>query len=501
MRRIPLLLALWATTAQATQAIAWREGDVAEAFTEARQTHKPVLLYWGAKWCPPCNRLKATLFQDPAFIAETARFIPVHLDGDAKSAQSWGQRFGIMGYPTIIILAPDGSEITRLSTGIDPNTLPQTLRIAAGRTTDAQSLLARAEGNPKSLTAADYALLAGFDWQDDPRHLSDPARRKTILSTLASNAPTPALSRRFALLALTTGLPTTPGARITLGREDQDSAAKVLPAILASPAETKTSEQDLSQFGAALIDTLPDGGERAELRSALTRAGDALYADASLPLEDRLLAIQPELDFATATPDAKVPAALLAKVQARVAWADHAAQSPVERQSVIEDASALLEQAGDDAGAEALLKAELTRSAMPFFYMTDLSDLAEKQHDPKAALDWARKAAEQAQGPASRVQWASIYAIDVLRLAPTDTATIEASADALTDRLAQVPDGFHERTAKRVTRWAKAFSDWGRFHAGDAALVARVTARLNAVCARQSDAPTRAACVSSLTQS
>lgn len=73
-----------------------------------------MLLYWGAVWCPPCNRLKSTTFKDPAFIAQAQQFIAVHLDGDLEEAQAAGERFAVKGYPTIIMLRPDGTEITRL---------------------------------------------------------------------------------------------------------------------------------------------------------------------------------------------------------------------------------------------------------------------------------------------------------------------------------------------------------------------------------------------------
>ena len=95
---IALALALAVGTAACSQAdsptevahasaIAWREGDVDDALAEAKEQGKPVILYWGAVWCPPCNQMKATLFKDPGFIAETENFVPVYLDGDTAGAQ------------------------------------------------------------------------------------------------------------------------------------------------------------------------------------------------------------------------------------------------------------------------------------------------------------------------------------------------------------------------------------------------------------------------------
>ena len=44
-------------------AIAWYQGSVQEAFSSALAKDKPVFLYWGAVWCPPCQEIKQTVFK------------------------------------------------------------------------------------------------------------------------------------------------------------------------------------------------------------------------------------------------------------------------------------------------------------------------------------------------------------------------------------------------------------------------------------------------------
>ncbi len=464
-----------------TQAIAWREGDVDDAFAEARESGKPVLLYWGAKWCPPCNQMKTTLFQDPAFIAQTRNFVPVHLDGDTAGAQRWGERFNITGYPTVIVLRPDGSEVTRLS-GVATG-LPDVLRVAASRTTSIDALLDKVETNASALSPDEWQLMAGFDWLNDPR--LDHARAVNLLDKLTAAAPEGPYKRRFALLALIGGTDKGPDGTYALTPAQTAQLEQVLPAILASPAEVAASRDDLSYSIPDLIVALPDT-RRTTLGASLTKALDTVYGDAGLPIPDRLATVNADIVLAKAD-GGKVSRAVLAKVRTRVAWADGAATEAMVRQSVISNAADLLHDAGDDAGAKTLLNAELKRSAAPYYYMLDLASIAEDEKDGPAAIGWARKAYETSEGPATRVQWAIEYSKTVLRQAPGDKAAVEASAQAVIDELGQNSGSYYQRTRLKVAAWGRLVHAWSDAHDGNT-VFARLDARMAGVCAKEGEA-------------
>src|SRR5512139_3140554 len=99
--------------------IDWFKGDVDAAFAAAKAANKPVFLYWGAEWCPPCAQIKSTIFNKREFQERSRLFVPVYLDGDTPGAQKQGETFGVVGYPTMILFRPDGTEIARLPGGVD----------------------------------------------------------------------------------------------------------------------------------------------------------------------------------------------------------------------------------------------------------------------------------------------------------------------------------------------------------------------------------------------
>lgn len=101
-------------------------GDLEVAKDRAKQENKFVLLYFtGSDWCPWCKKLKAEILDQPEFADfAAAKFVPVeadfprykpigHLQRQANVALQ--KRYHVSGYPTVVILNPEGSEVHRLS--------------------------------------------------------------------------------------------------------------------------------------------------------------------------------------------------------------------------------------------------------------------------------------------------------------------------------------------------------------------------------------------------
>lgn len=437
--------------------IQWFDGSVYRAFTQAKQENKPVFLYWGAKWCPPCNQLKATLFKERKFIEKTRLFVPVYLDGDTDSAQKWGEKFGVMGYPTLIVFTPEGKEITRIPGGLELERYTNVLDLTLQDTQPvAQLLKAALAGKP--LTNEQFRLLAFYSWHQDKSLSEHKLSLHEMFSTLEDACPQSVGSdcSRFTALKLweLTG-------QKALTEQQITAAVNQIETLLDNNEMLRTNLEFATLSPRTLVPALFDNHNKQhqQLADKWLKQLSELQEDEQLSLTERLNALYGELQLSKWL-KGKVPEMLRTKIQQKVAWADKAAANDYERQAAVNRLYYLMDAADMHALATQFLEKELSKSASPHYWMSDLAALAQEQGNNQEAVQWLEKAYQGASGAATRFQWGTNYVVGLIEMFPTDNATIERATSTLFTELAQQKNPVHGRNVRRLNTLAKAFSQW-----------------------------------------
>jgi thiol-disulfide isomerase/thioredoxin len=477
------------TAAPAAGQVAWlpaaTDAEVDRAFAQARAEGKPLLLYWGAKWCPPCNQLKATLFNRQDFIERSRAFVPVYVDGDLPGAQKLGTRFKVRGYPTLILFSPAGAEITRLPGEVDAPQVMQVLQLGMAGGRPVAAVLADAKAG-KTLSANEWRMLAWYSWDTDEAQLVPDADRATELAALAMVAPPsePQVATRLWLKALA-------GSDDGKGVVANVALRERVMKVLADPAAARAQMDVLTNWPVEIvraITTKHAGGQRAAVLGAYNAALRGLEADATLSRADRLGALLAQVELARmdAPEDAKsvkLPPALVKDLREHVARDNREITDGYERQAVITTGAYALKRAGLMTESDALLQSNLAKSHSPYYLMSALASNAKARGDTVEALRWYEQAYRTSEGPATRLQWGASYVSALVELSPQDTARIERAASQLIADAATQPNAFYERSARSLQRASKKLQAWNSTGA-HAATIKRLQAQLAPVCAK-----------------
>ncbi len=490
-----------AMAAAAASSVSWQsasaDADIERAFAQARSEKKPVLLYWGAKWCPPCNQLKATLFNRADFIEQSRAFVAVHIDGDNPGAQRLGARFKVRGYPTMILFNTEGQELTRLPGEADAPQVMRVLQIGLAGGRPVKTVLADAQAGRK-LSASEWKLLGFYSWETDEQQLVPVAQRPALLAKLAA-ASQPVDDETATRLWLKALAITEDGKGLK-----PDAALRTrVDQVLASPEASRAQMDVLGNYAEDIARALAPtpGAERQALVARLDAALKRFEADASLSRADRLQALIARVDLARIDApknelQPKLSPALLTEVKAAAAKADKEITDGYERQAVITSAAHLLGRAGLWSDSDALLKSSLAKSHSPYYLMSQLGGNARKQGKKDEALRWYEEAFNKSEGPATRLQWGSNYLAALVELAPQDAARIEKAASQLLVEADKDKGAFYERSARSLQKVGSQLVAWNAGGQHEASL-GRLRTQLDAVCAKQ-DSGDKAACESLL---
>jgi thiol-disulfide isomerase/thioredoxin len=481
--------------------IAWYQGSVESAFAAARAQNKPVFLYWGAQWCPPCHELKATVFSRPDFIEKLKLFIPVYLDGDDPGAQKWGDRFGVSGYPTVLVLRSDQGELARISGGMDLSQYAEALDLVLGDVRPVSAILValKAGGDP-SLSRDDCRRLAYYGWDLADEVSSRFATLSQALSRAAARCPAEAQLDRARLLvtaaelaadgeatALAAGKPPDQRLVALIGKVD----AILQDAPLATQVADVLANLDESFFQ-AVIRVAPQDVTTWNQRFAA--AMDAAAVDPRFSAADHLYSLYSKLVAAKALdPMHQIPPPLVAQAQQRINATLAGKLDEHTRASVVNAALNILDLVGDDARAYAITHEQMAQSKSPYYYMLDLADLDEKQGHIDSAVSWLAQAYAQSQGVATRFQWGTDYLLGLIRMKPNDDATIRSTGLAVLGELSG-PDRIYRRTRARLERLDHALAKWNA-KGEHAATIAVLRRRMDGICGQIPKAdPASASC-------
>ncbi|MYM25468.1 thiol reductase thioredoxin [Duganella sp. FT135W] len=408
-------------------AIEWLGGSLAEAQALARTQQRPLFLYWGAVWCPPCNRVKSEIFARDEFVARSASVLCYHLDGDSAGAQALAAQYQLRSYPTLVLFAPDGGEITRLPCELDGElfvaAFDTALAVHAAGSLAAAALEAALSGS-RTLSAGEWSLLSHYSWDTDEGQLLGARALAPTLPALAAASTDADAAARLGLHA-------------QLASGAGDAAA-----LLALLADARLARSNMDIFNNSGLNLIKIASRREELAAALGSVAAQWADDFWLSSPDRLMAVRLQMRLARLLAPSE---GLQALVRERVEEALAESTDPYERHTLVNTAVSALNDAGLSAQAEQVLLAELPRSHSPYYFMLSLAASAKRRNDMAGVLGWYGKAWQASVGPATRLQWGVTYLSSLIDLSPQDTARIEQAAQGLLADVAAAGADAHQQ--------------------------------------------------------
>jgi thiol:disulfide interchange protein DsbD len=106
--------------------IRWHH-NYAQAVQTARVQRRPLLVDFGASWCGACGELDRHTFSDARVVAESQRFVSVHIDlspgNDTDENRAALAQYNQRGLPLVVLHDASGKEVERVTAFVEADVL------------------------------------------------------------------------------------------------------------------------------------------------------------------------------------------------------------------------------------------------------------------------------------------------------------------------------------------------------------------------------------------
>jgi thioredoxin-related protein len=446
-----------AVAAVEQEGIRWFEGSVDEAFDAARDQQKPVFLYWGEEWCPFCNRLETTVFTRDEFIALSHDFIALYLGTDIEEKIQYGDRFGIRGFPTVIVFDSDGNTLTRIAGGTDIEQYARVLETTLGKVRPVDELI-RSVQSGEELTPGEWALLANYAWRYEPGNaLEEHADMHAVLKLLSDKVPDnqAGVKHKLTMLAFSAWL----------ADDDRDMTLVAgyrdyLRQVMTDDVLMKESLGDIAWDADKIIKLVTPAEQQANVR-------DRIFHEINSALEDPATVALERIELLMGW--LKVSKSALGEEETlseeQLEWVKQSAEAarqelPKEQlHSGLYFLSRIYSQTGLIDEARDVTRQGIDETQAPYYFMSGLARLEKREGNLDEALAWYEKAWEASRGPRTRVRWGSVYLSSLVELSPENVPAIRDAGLQLVAEIGD-QDNWQEHYSRTISRISDSLLEW-----------------------------------------
>jgi thiol:disulfide interchange protein DsbD len=106
------------------QTAVWQTNEP-QAVAQAQREHRPLLIDFGADWCPPCKKFEVETFPNPEVLAELSRFVLLKVDctHDDDESERLKTKYDTNILPSVVIFDSQGQKVIKLTEWAPPEKL------------------------------------------------------------------------------------------------------------------------------------------------------------------------------------------------------------------------------------------------------------------------------------------------------------------------------------------------------------------------------------------